>query len=157
MKKYLPFILVSFFIGCKEPRNNIEKLKNKKPVNISLSNIDSLEIDRLKVKNKLNLNIIHFKGYDLGWSRYVANFDEKSEEIKRLYEKLSFKDIVSMYTFESMKRDTIYSFPFTDKVYKNQFSKKFDSKYIVKEPIEVFARIYEDKKLGKIIVIDSLK
>ena len=157
MEKYLPFILFSFFIGCKKPQSNDEKLKSIKPVDISLKNIDSLEIEKFKVKNKLNSNIIHFKGYDLGWSRYVANVDEKKEEIKRFYEKLGFKDIVSMYSFESMKRDTIYNLPFTDKVYKNQFSKKFDSNDIVKEPIEVFARIYEDKKLGRIIVIDSLK
>lgn len=140
MKKFLVFYLL-LLIGC---------INSKKVYRIDNTSLTKSWFFK-KYKPTKTIKIV---GYEFEQSRYIIPFDEKDPEINEIYKKNNYHEITTMITFYNLKKDTLYSFPLTDK--EMSF---FDLKYKEKNSsnkITFFLNLYSNNN-RIIAVVDSIK
>lgn len=136
----------------------LKECKESKEINIT--KIDNNSINRMKFKESKKESIkVHIKGYDMYQSRYMIPFDEKNKNRLELYNKYNFKEITTEFSFSNLNKDTLYTFPLTDKTNYEVFGKKYmNSKNgHIDDIIDVYLKIYTDEKLGSAAIIDSIR
>ncbi|WP_294284765.1 hypothetical protein [uncultured Chryseobacterium sp.] len=150
MKNITSLILLIFIVSCNKKLHSSDKKLEK----ISYKNLD--KIGFLKNNKKTTFCV---KGYDLYQSRYVIPFDEKDDKILTLYKLNSIKDITTIFSFSNITKDTIYSFPIKNPDKFPVFGEKYKNSKNghIDDLIKVYFKVYSDKKLGKIAVIDSIR